>query len=178
MGFVRWKSQMRSVCGADGAAKKERISAGQTDRYAFAFLRFWRAERTSRIAKCGYTPTKRGFPKGAPLAHNLWNKGVVCCTCCYGWRVKWGCRMMDTLVLSGRKADRFLRMGMSKKPVRFQKWQRVYEICTTRCCLPHIHQPVFFFLIKVNCLPIQSKISIVNCITIIRHIVAACSYFM
>ncbi len=29
--------------------------------------------------------------------------------------------MMDTLVLFGREADRFLRMSMSKKSVRFQK---------------------------------------------------------
>ncbi len=32
----------------------------------------------NRIARRGYTPTKRGCPKGTLLAHSLWNKGVVC----------------------------------------------------------------------------------------------------
>lgn len=76
----------------------------------------------SRNAKCGHAPTKRGVSKGGaslPLAHNLWNKGVVCYTCWRGWREKCGCRMMDTHILSDRKTGRVLRMGMSKSPPVF-----------------------------------------------------------
>lgn len=46
-----------------------------------------------RNAKCGHAPTKRGVSKGGaslPLAHNLWNKGVVCYTCWRGWRENMG----------------------------------------------------------------------------------------
>lgn len=72
----------------------------------------------SRNAKWGHTPTKRGVCKGGasslPLAHNLWNKGVVCYTCWRGWREKCGCRMMDTHILSDRKTGRILQMVMSK----------------------------------------------------------------
>ena len=35
-------------------------------------------------------------------------------------------RRMETLVLPGRKTDRFLRMGMSKNLSRFREWKQGY----------------------------------------------------
>lgn len=51
---------------------------------------------------------------------------------------------MDTLDLLGRKADRFLRMGMSKKLGGFREWQRVYKT-QNRLILPR-KQSVLFLL--------------------------------
>lgn len=68
--------------------------------------------------------------------------------------------MMDTLILSGRNADRFLRMGMSKKPVRFQKWQRVYASLVTirfRPVYSWLPQSEFAFSFSFSQMPQNTK---------------------